>query len=126
MKLNWKKSEAVEGRYEANLTAKLLSISNQTFKNVNETEYRIAVIEVEGKSINAIMYEKNFQYGVENGKSYACRASFDSTTGSKDVLITVSHLVAGERVTIDDLGFELPVDEMAEIKAAEKEFAKVQ
>lgn len=105
MKLTWKKSE-LTGSYEANFSAKLRSISDATFQNVNKTVYRIANIELPtGKVVSGLMYESNFQHGVQVGNSYLCKAVYEGK--GDNVLITVSHLAAAERASIGDFGFEL-------------------
>jgi len=109
MNLEWKKSE-VTGNLEASFNGKLLSVS-ETVLNLNndaKTEYRIATIQIDGskgsKNVTAIMYESNFKHGVEKGNSYLCKAVYDESRADKSVLITISHLVAGDRATIEDFG----------------------
>lgn len=105
MNLTWTKNE-LTGSYEAGFSAKLRSVSDATFQNVNETTYRIANIELPtGKVVSGLMYESNFQHGVQVGNTYLCRAVYQGE--GQNVLITVSHLAAAERATINDFGFEL-------------------
>ena len=109
MNLNWTKN-AETGSYEANLSAKLKSVSETVFqsKNDKKTEYRIAIVQLpNGKDVTAMMYEANYRHGVTPGTSYLCKAIYNKENG-QDVLITVSHLVAGERASIKDLGFSMP------------------
>lgn len=93
---------------EASFGAKLLSISQKPLENSNGTYYRIANIEFEdinGKlqKSSAMVYEKNFAYGMEIGKTFLAKASLSG----KNVYITVSHLeYNGTRATVDMFGFE--------------------
>lgn len=106
----------------ANFPAKLLSISSNTLnlKNDNQTEYRVASIEFtaadgEIKKVTAIVYEKNFQYGMTVGDTY--QATVTITAGQANPLITVSHLAAGERATFDDFGVTAEVESFVETEA---------
>lgn len=121
MKLNWKKNET-SGNSEATFAAKLEAVSDRTFKNVNDTEYRIATIKLpeSGDSRSAIMYESNYQHGVEVGKTYACRIIFNKEN-PENVLLTVSHLIAGERATLSDFGISVE-----DVKEEADDFANVQ
>lgn len=117
MNLDWNKTE--EGIYQAKLTTKLISVSDKVFKfdNEKQTEYRVCVIELEnGKQASAVMYESNHSYGVNVGTSYASRAIYDPAKG-KELFLTVSHLAAADRLTIEDLGF--PIMDDVEAKAEE-------
>lgn len=120
MKLNWKKNET-SGNMEATFAAKLEAVSDRTFKNVNDTEYRIATIKLpeSGESKNAIMYESNYQHGVEVGKTYACRIIFNEENPD-NVLLTVSHLIAGGRATLSDFGINIE-----DVKETADDFDKV-
>lgn len=107
------------GQKTANFPAKLLSISSNilNLKNDNQTEYRVASIEFTGadgeiKKVTAIVYEKNFQYGMTVGDVY--QATVTITVGQPNPLITVSHLAAGERATFDDFGVSAEVDSFVE------------
>lgn len=106
----------------ANFPAKLLSISSNTLnlKNDNQTEYRVASIEFtaadgEIKKVTAIVYEKNFQYGMTVGDTY--QATVTITAGQANPHITVSHLAAGERATFDDFGVTAEVESFVETEA---------
>lgn len=88
------------GNVEAVFGAKLLSISDETLKlqNENETLYRPCTVEfedAEGKTrtTRAIMYEANYQKGVEVNQTYLSRAVNDETRDDNSVLVIVSHLV---------------------------------
>ena len=93
--------------YEATFSAKLISVSDKWFQNANGKQYKICNIDLNGKTIIAIMYEKNFNHGVQPGVAYQAKAIYDESRG-KDVLVIVSHLVVGQRATIEDFEFELP------------------
>lgn len=110
------------GQKTANFPAKVISISKNVLKlkNDNETPYRVATIqftsnEGEIKTVTAIIYEKNFQYGMTEGETY--QATVTITAGQPNPLITVSHLNAGERATFDDFGATAEVDTFAEAEA---------
>ena len=107
MNLNWKKND-LTGNYEANFSAKLMSVSDRVFQSNNEkaTPYRVATVQLEdGKAVSGIMYDANYQHGVTVGNTYLCRAI---TSGQDDnVLVTVSHLTAAARATTKDFGFSL-------------------
>jgi hypothetical protein len=124
MKLNWKEND-LTGRMEANFSAKLISVSESTFKNVNETEYRIAGIELEnGNQVQGLMYEKNFEHGVEIGNSYSCRAIYDKEN-PENLLITISHLPSAKRASLEDFGLTIedvqPADDFAKVNKKVKE-----
>jgi phage tail sheath protein FI len=104
--MNWVKNED-NGSYEATFSGKLISISDKWFQNANGKQYKICNIDLNGKTITAIMHEKNFNYGVQPGVTYQAKAIYDESRG-KDVLVIVSHLVVGQRATIDDFEFESP------------------
>lgn len=114
MKLNWTKVEGTE-TFEAQLSGKLLEVSNdvRTLDNEKQTPYRLAKVKVDGKNYSALMYDKNFQHGVEVGDELACKAFYDPARG-KEILITVSHLIASTRATIEDFGFPSEVKEKVE------------
>lgn len=123
MNLDWNKNEE-SGNLEANFNATLKSVSDTIFEfdNENKTKYRIATVQLEtGKNISGIMYEKNYQHGVELGNSQMCRASYDETREDDSIFITVSHLVVGDRATAADLGLDL-----AQVKSMAKADAKEQ
>jgi len=107
MNLTWKQNEQT-GNYEANFSAKLMSVSDRTFISSNEkgTLYRAVTIQLEnGNSYQGIMYEANYQHGVAIGNSYLCKAI--NSGKDENVLITVSHLAAAPRATVKDFGFSL-------------------
>ena len=116
MNLTWKQNETT-GNYEANFSAKLMSVSDKTFASNNEkgTLYRAVTIQLEnGNSFQGIMYESNYKHGVTIGNSYLCRAI--NSGKDENVLLTVSHLAAAPRATTKDFGFSL-ADVKEEIKS---------
>ena len=129
MNLNWKFNQE-RNVHEASFAGILKSVSEQTFELNNEkkTKYRIATVELEGKAIQAMMYEKNYAHGVKMGDSYSCRATYDPKWGNNQPLITVSHLPAAQRATLADLGFSLPdaksQEKKSELANAKTEFSK--
>lgn len=114
--------DPIRNQKTANFPAKVLTISKNVLelKNDNKTPYRVATIqftsaEGELKTVTAIVYEKNFQYGMTEGETY--QATVTITAGQASPLITVSHLAAGERATFDDFGVTAEVDTFAEANA---------
>lgn len=116
------KVDPVRNQKTANFAAKLLSISSQVLElnNDNKTPYRVATIEFttatgELKRSTALVYEKNFQYGMPVGDTY--QATVTITPGQLNPLVTVSHLAAGERATFDDFGVTAEVESFVEAEA---------
>ena len=109
---------------EASFGAKLLSISGKTLENSNGTRYRIANIEFEDINGNiqkssAMVYEGNFNYGMEIGKTFLAKA----TLSGGQVYLQVSHLeYNGSRATADMFGFEIQETETVatEVKTSTK------
>lgn len=98
------------GLAEVNFTAKLLSFSEKSLESkTNEgVFYKPCSIEfTDAKGVkqttSAIMYDNNFKYGVEKGKSYLATA----IKTEQGVLIKVSHLeqINAERPNEDMFGF---------------------
>ena len=107
---------------EASFGAKLLSMSEKPLENTNGTIYRIANIEFEdinGKTqkSSAMVYEGNYNYGMEIGKTFLAKA----TLSAGQVYLTVSHLeYNGTRATVDMFGFEVEASAPAVVKATSK------
>ena len=122
VKLNWSFDEA-SGIHSASFGAKLVApLSEKVFENSNGTKYKLATIEAFGKKLTAMIYEGNFNYGVEVGKEYTCKAVYDPSYGSENVLITMSHLEPlGGRITASELGLEFEEDEVTEESSIERE-----
>lgn len=127
MNLEWKTSD-VTGNLEASFNGKLLSISDKVFnlKNEAKTEYRAVIIQIDGskgsKNVSAVMYETNYQHGVQTGITYLCKASYNQSKTDKSVFLTVSHLAVGEKANIDDFGAisEIKAEKTADIFAGTK------
>lgn len=105
------------GNEYARFAAKLMSYANQTRKNSNGTEYRVATIEYvnfDGELVttNAMLYENNFKYGMEVGKVYLASAKPNDEGG---VYLSISHLLHTERPTADSFG----LNSIAETKVIE-------
>ena len=102
-----------------NFNAKLLKVSDTVKTNVNGTKYRPVTIEFvtkdgEVKTANTIMYEANFEFGVEVGKTYIATVEKDELG---NVYSHVSHLLVADRIEADDFDFE-GVEAVAAEKAA--------
>lgn len=113
----------VTGQVQTQFEAKLISIADapKEMQNEKQTLYRNCTIQFADKdgveqTVSALMYESNYAYGVEPGKSYLATA----TKTDRGVLISVSHLVATIRPTEDMFGFDEPTEfEVAEAAMAE-------
>jgi hypothetical protein len=107
---------------EASFGAKLLSMSEKPLENTNGTIYRIANIEFEdinGKTqkSSAMVYEGNYNYGMEIGKTFLAKA----TLSEGQVYLQVSHLeFNGSRATVDMFGFEVEASAPAVVKATSR------
>ncbi len=108
----------VTNQVQTQFEAKLISIADapKEMQNAKQTLYRNCTIQFADKdaveqTVSALMYESNYAYGVEVGKSYLATA----TKTDRGVLISVSHLVATTRPTEDMFGF----DESTEYEEAE-------
>lgn len=101
------KINEVTGNVDVTFSAKLLSISPDMLVNVNDKGYRPCSLEFKDKNgktqkASGIMYEKNFEHGVEIGQNYLATAA----KTSQGVLITVSHLAGSiDRPTEDMFNF---------------------
>jgi hypothetical protein len=119
MELKWKKSEQVEGSFEANLAVTLLSVGEKSVENKNGTLFHGCTVKLEdGQTVSAIMYEGNYSKGVEVNTRYLAKAIYNPSI-SEDALIQVSHLIAANRANIATLGFNMDeiieTDELAQI-----------
>jgi hypothetical protein len=91
---------------EKQFISKLISFSNEPKPNVNGTMFRNATVEfpnINGELITrqAIVYEKNFSYGMQKGFEYITKAS----KTDEGVIIQVSHLQGAEQASAEDFGF---------------------
>ena len=85
--------------------ADLVSVSDNVLENVNGTEYRVGSVRFENPNgdivtRSAIIYENNYQYGMQVGNSYQCTA----VKSDQGVLIRMSHLEQSARATEADFG----------------------
>tara|TARA_B110000503_G_C7007864_1_gene354378 strand:+ start:281 stop:634 length:354 start_codon:yes stop_codon:yes gene_type:complete len=97
----------VTGQVETQFEGKLISIGGKVQENSNGKEYLVGTIQFEnskGDKVqrSAIINKKNFDYGMEIGNSYLCRA----VNGEQGVLISVSHLTQAARASVSDFAFE--------------------
>lgn len=112
----------VTNNQEASFGAKLLSMSQKPLENANGTLYRIANIEFEDINGNtqkssAMVYEGNYNYGMEIGKTFLAKA----TLSAGQVYLQVSHLeFNGTRATVDMFGFEVEATAPAVVKATSR------
>jgi hypothetical protein len=102
----WTKNQ-VTGQLETSFQSKLVSLSERVVENTNGTQFRIATCELpNGKQVSCRIYEKNFSYGMSVGTSYLTKATqYADANGEIQVDITMSHLTAATRASLDDLGF---------------------
>lgn len=94
----------LSGENEFLFNAKLTKINDKTLKNTNGKEYKIVNLNFDlpnGENVErtAICYESNYKYGIEEGKTYLCTLSFDSTGKPQ---LKMSHLSSGSRASIED------------------------
>ena len=103
MKLEFSKND--NGLMEAPFTGKLVSVSNNvlTFDNENQTEYRPATVNVQGKNIRSIVYEKSFTQGCIAGSDVQGSITYDPNDLSKDPFVSVFR-VAETKLSLADCG----------------------
>lgn len=96
---------------QTNLTVKLISIAGETREYVNsqnETKrFYPCTVEFttkhgEIKTALASIPEKNYNHGMETGKSYLANVKLDD---NGQVYMSVSHLVSGSLLNEDDFDF---------------------
>lgn len=105
---------ATTNKVNYQLSAKLISVSNDVRENSNGTQYRLCTIEFKdgnGKvhRATASMWEKSFQHGVEVGNSYltTINPELNAETGKTDLYFSVSHLEGTpERITAEDINLD--------------------
>ena len=93
--------------------AKLLKIGEKTLENSNGKNYKIVTLKFNlptGEEVerSAMIYQANYDYGIEVGKSYLCSLTFD---GDASPQISMSHLNNVSRVTKDDFSGLFQVQE---------------
>ena len=112
------------GNQETEFEATLLSLGENVRENANGTKYKIANIEFadvngELQKTTAMVYAGNYNYGMEEGKTYLSKA----TLSGDQVYITMSHLQFNtSRPTVDMFGFSISTDalEVLETRATSK------
>jgi hypothetical protein len=123
-KLVFKSSTVKKGTFEADCAVELLVVGEKEQQNSNGTTYKVVTAKLNGKNITAIIYQGNYSKGIEVGNNYAAKAIYDPSRGG-ELLIQMSHLIAGERANIADFEFEMvETDELAAI-AKEAKLEKV-
>lgn len=113
------------GLSECVFAAKLQNVSDAIFENTNGTKYRVATISFRDKAgvtqnVTSMVYEKNFQQGMEVDKSYLTVA----TKTDQGVFVHTSHLAAAERADISMFDFEATVKATSEVNETAFEAAK--
>lgn len=109
----------VTGQTETQFQGKLISIGDQVMENSNGKEYLVGTVQFENSreeqvQRSAIINKKNFDYGMEVGNTYLCRA----VNGEQGVLISVSHLTSASRASVEDFEFETVTEKASEFTGA--------
>ena len=102
------------GQLEAVFQGKLSSVSANAQTNSNGTEFRVgSVILPNGKERSCRIYEKNYAYGMEIGKTYrGVVTQYADSNGELQLDLRLSHLTNAQRATLADFDFdEAVVDE---------------
>lgn len=94
------------GTPQVDIIAKLVSVSDTFIPNINGKKFLPCTIEFTdkaGKKVKSsgIIYEKNYDHGMEVGTEYFATANLTP----KGVLVTVSHLTQTSRPTEDMFDF---------------------
>lgn len=112
--LNWKPIEGNPDQIQAQVSAKLLSISDEPreFNNEKRTKYYLGTCEfdvvnddgvVETKRTTCMIYANNHKYGMEVGKSYLTNLRLSR---DKKIYVNMSHLQGAGVLSLDDLGID--------------------
>ena len=96
------------GQLEAIFQGKLSSVSATTQTNSNGTEFRVgSVILPNGKERSCRIYEKNYAYGMEIGKTYrGVVTQYADSNGEVQLDLRLSHLTNAQRATLADFDFD--------------------
>lgn len=104
----------VTGQVNIRTSAKLLSLGSAVLTNTNGKQYQVATIELttanaEVKQVTAIVHKGNIdraneQGGFKVGDSYLTVIAPGDERGP---IVTLSHLQAGERLSVEDFSFEM-------------------
>ncbi len=114
--------------YEAQFSSRLVSVNAENvLENKNGTSYILGTIEFENakgelEQGNAMIYLKNWQHGMEVGKTYLTTVRITPGSGQPP-LITLSHLTGTARPTADAFGFTVS-DEKVVAKVEQKVVAE--
>lgn len=106
------------GQVEVVFSAELLTLSENVLQNSNDKNYKVAGIKFKDKNgtiqkSTAMIYEGNYQHGLEIGKDYLATASKGD---DGNVYIRLSHLeYVDNRATVDMFNFST-----SEVKADTK------
>ena len=99
-----------------NFTAKLISVAPEAKPTATGTLARRCTVEFTEPATgnvtqaSARIYENNYKYGMEVGKSYSAKAEpYIAKDGNVLVDITVSHLTNAGSATLAAFGFSAPV-----------------
>ena len=108
------------GQLEAIFQGKLSSVSATTQTNSNGTEFRVgSVILPNGKERSCRIYEKNYAYGMEIGKTYrGVVTQYANSNGELQLDLRLSHLTNAQRATLAD--FKLEDEVIVETQIAEQ------
>ena len=92
------------GKKQFLFNAKLLKIGEKTLENTNGKNYKIVTLKFNlpsGEEVErtGMIYQKNYDYGVETAKDYLCSLSFDQEGNPQ---IKMSHLTNAERASVED------------------------
>lgn len=92
------------GATEFLFNAKLVKVSDKVLENSKGTNFKIVTLNFDlpnGENVErtAICYEGNYQHGIEEGKTYVSKLSFDDEGNPQ---LMMSHLEGGKRATMDD------------------------
>ena len=97
-------------------TAKLISVAKTPSVNAKGTQFRRCTVEYKSpatgeiKQSSATIWEKNYDYGMQIGESYAATAeAWLNAEGNAQVSIIVSHLQNATSASLADFGFTAPV-----------------
>ncbi|MDC7994034.1 hypothetical protein [Altibacter sp. HG106] len=93
------------GEMGFSFTAKLLRLGETILQNSNETNYKIAEVKFmlpSGEEVErtAMVYEKNYEHGLEVGKNYLTTVTFDEVDGTP--YLRMSHLQNVQRASAAD------------------------
>lgn len=100
----------------ASFNAKMISLGETILSNINNTQYRIAVIEfpnAQGELVQrtAIAYETSIQNAIDNekppmsGETYSCQVVLND--GQPPLLKILFGGNSADRATLDDFGVEV-------------------